>query len=179
MNKSTHVLGQLIAQLTPAARRRGLNDSQWAAAAGVPKETLSRLRRRSSCELTTLQALAQAAGMKLGMLPDVPEDATGDGHFPRAVDRLYEQKLVALAASAERAPEVWRAHGPAFFMGGLAVLAAGAQGIGMDRNRLLDLGERLHPGISEPQVFQRWLDATPLKPSRFLPMVRASRRHAA
>jgi hypothetical protein len=54
-------------------------------------------------------------------------------------------------------------------MGGLAVLLASIRGA--DRERLLALAETLHPGVSTPEVFGAWLAASPLQPSRFLPML--------
>ena len=56
MFKSTH-LENLLDTLTAAARKKGLNDTAWSSAAGFSKETLSRLRRRSSCDLSALIAL--------------------------------------------------------------------------------------------------------------------------
>jgi hypothetical protein len=59
-------------------------------------------------------------------------------------------------------------------MAGLAVMLAGSPG--RDRSALLELAERLHPGASEPAVFARWLERNPLRPSRFLPLVKAHSR---
>jgi hypothetical protein len=64
-------------------------------------------------------------------------------------------------------------YGPRFFMAGLAVMMASSPG--SDRSRLLALAEALHPGMSEPAVFARWLAQGPLRPSRFLPMVQAEK----
>jgi len=177
MQTSTHGLGDLVTQLTGIARVRGLNDSQLAAAAGLPKETLSRLRRRESCDLATLNALAKAVGARLAVLEGVPPGATPDGHFPGRLDREYEAGLLTLAASANLDPDVWRAMGPAFFTAGIAVMLASVQG--MDRRGLLALAETLHPGSSHPEVFRAWLARSPLRPSRFLPMLRAELRRAA
>jgi hypothetical protein len=62
-------------------------------------------------------------------------------------------------------------------MAGLAVMLASSNQD--ERTALLALGESLHPGSSNPEVFQKWLDRSPIRPSRFLPMLRESRRHAA
>jgi hypothetical protein len=48
-----------------------------------------------------------------------------------------------------------------------------------DRRSLLTLAEELHPGASEPAVFARWLKASPLRPSRFLPMLSVRVKRAA
>lgn len=102
---------------------------------------------------------------------------TADGHFPASLDREYEARLLQLAASGKLAHEVWATAGPGFFMAGLAVMLAGEPGL--DRPGLLALAERLHPGASEPAVFARWLERSPLRPSRFLPLLAMERKHAA
>jgi DNA-binding phage protein len=173
MEEST--LLSLLADLTARARALGLTDTAWAARAGMPKETLSRLRRRSSCDLATLLALADAAGARLRV--DEAANSPADGHVPSTLTRDGEERLVALSASRDLNPTIWRASGPPFFMAGLCVLLAGTRGF--DRRALLSLAEELHPGASEPAVFQRWLDSTPIEASRFLPMVAARRTRAA
>jgi hypothetical protein len=152
----------------PAARQRFGSDRQWALACGLPPETLSRLRRRESCDLQTLEKLATAAGFKL-----VASPAAGD----RAYGREQEDRLLDLAASGETDPLAWRTCGDPFLMGGLAMMLASSRGF--DRQRYLELAEALHPGMSLPEVFQLWLDRTPVSPSRFLPLARHRRQIAA
>lgn len=154
-------------QMSAAAQARFRTAANWAAASGLQKETLSRLRRNPSCDLRTLTALAKAAGYRLVA---VPASGQGGEHVPASWTREYEDGLLDLAASGNIDPAAWRASGPAFFMGGLAVLLAGARGF--ERARYLKLAETLHPGISTPEVFGMWLKRTPVQPSRFLPMVR-------
>ncbi len=177
MQRSPIVLDNLLSRMTQLARTRGLNDARWAAAAGLPRETLSRLRRRTSCDLGTLVTLAEAIGARLTVMAGAATETTPDGHFPRHVDRDYESRLLALAASADYEPANWRALGPAFFMGGLAAMLASSRGA--DRNALMTLADSLHPGMSHPHVFNVWLERSPVKPSRFLPMFQAELRHAA
>jgi len=62
-------------------------------------------------------------------------------------------------------------------MAGLAVMLASDPHF--DRRGLLELAELLHPGSSEPAVFERWLARSPVRPSRFLPMLRQQAPHAA
>jgi hypothetical protein len=50
---------------------------------------------------------------------------------------------------------------------------------GYDRRGLLALAEDLHPGSSEPAVFTRWLARSPLRPSRFLPLLNMEQHRAA
>jgi len=177
MPTSSH-LAPLLELLTRRARVQGLTDSAWAARAGLRKETLSRLRGRSDCDFETLSALAQAVGARIGATDAfAAESTTPDGHFVRNVDRDYEERLVDLCASRNISVEQWQSHGPRFFMAGLAVMLANLPEF--DRRALLDLAENLHPGASAPEVFARWLARSPLRPSRFLPLVSARVRHAA
>lgn len=163
--------GQIIAAMAPVARARFASDASWAKAAGVPKETLSRLKSQASCDLRTLDALARTAGYRLTAVTETGE--TGD-HLPRNFGREYEEKLLDLTASGNVDPTAWRGLGPAFLMGGLAVMLASARGF--DRMRYLRLAEKLHPGVSTPEVFALWLQQSPLRPSRFLPMARRRMR---
>ncbi len=167
----TESLPALLALLSAAAQRRGLNDAQWAAEAGVPKETLSRLRRRKDCDFATLCALAAAAAVRFDVVPLYAIPTTPDGHMPLRMDREYEAHLLRLCASGSRNPDAWCALGPRYFMAGLAVMLASSHE--NDRNGLLALAEMLHPGSSTPDVFRIWLECSPVRPSRFLPMLRA------
>lgn len=158
---------KLLNQMADAARARYSTDARWAEASGLPKETLSRLKSNSSCDLRTLGALAQAVGYTFVA---VPATAEGRDQMPDRFSRDYEDRLLDLAASANLDPDSWRAHGPGFFMGGLAVMLAGSRGF--DRERYLRLAEALHPGVSTPEVFGLWLKKSPVRPSRFLPRAR-------
>jgi hypothetical protein len=181
MSKST-TLGELLATLTRDARRAGFTDTAWAGRAGLRKESLSRLRRRDTCDFATLHALAVAVDARVDVRPAQTAGLSSDGHLPAVVNRHLEERLVDLCAGDETDPKRWTELGPPFFMAGLAVMLAGAPG--HDRSGLLELAERLHPGASEPAVFARWLERSPVRPSRFLPMVKAHlrqerARHAA
>lgn len=175
MSKST-ALSSLLPVLEADARRLGLTNTAWAARAGMSKETLSRLRNRTSCDLATLEALAVAVGTRLDLERQSPTGLTPDGHFPTEVDRDLEQQLLCLSAHGGTDPRTWRHLGPPFFMAGLAVMLASAAG--QDRSARLDLAEQLHPGASEAAVFKRWLARSPIRPTRFLPAVRAHARMA-
>jgi hypothetical protein len=176
MSRST-TLNDLLDSLTVAARKKGLNDTAWSSAAGFSKETLSRLRRRSSCDLSTLIALADAAGGRLSVTVGAEPATTSEEHFPRELSRDYERQLLALCASRKLAPAAWAAAGPAFFMAGVAVMLA--SNADADRRGLLALAEHLHPGATEVPVFARWLKRSPLRPSRFLPMLAMERKHVS
>jgi len=172
MNKSiTQTLpGQLLQHMQATAKQRFRNLGGWAEAAGIPRETLSRLKTNASCDLRTLEALAHAAGYVITV---APAPATGGINFPDTLSRELEMKLLDLAASGNTDSDTWRQHGPAFFMGGLAVMLAGSRGF--DREKYLRLAEELHPGVSTPETFDRWLQQTPVRASRFLPMARKRR----
>jgi hypothetical protein len=170
-------LAALLDTLTRAARSKGFNDSAWAAAAGFSKETLSRLRHRNSCDLSTLIALGEAAGARLTVVTASQPVATDDGHFPKELSREYEDRLLTLCASRRLDAAEWAAAGPAFFMAGLAVMLAGTADA--DRRGLLALAEILHPGATEVPVFARWLKRSPLRPWRFLPMLTVAIKHTA
>ncbi len=159
--------------MAPAARARFSTDSEWAKASGLPKETLSRLKSQASCDWRTLAALAQAAGVALVV---APADAVVGAHFPARFSRTLEDDLLDLSASGNLDPAAWRARGPGFFMGGLAVMLASARGF--ERERYMRLAEELHPGVSNPEVFGTWLTRSPVRASRFLPMAR-KRKHLA
>ena len=168
MKTSTSFLpAKLLYQMSSAAKALFSTDSNWAKASGLPKETLSRLKRNPSCDLQTLGALARSAGYTLVA---VPTSVEGGEHLPDSFDREYEDDLLNLCASGNVDPDAWRAHGPGFFVGGLAVLLASARGF--ERERYLRLAEALHPGISIPEVFALWLKRSPLRAGRFLPMAR-------
>ncbi|MEQ1883286.1 MAG: hypothetical protein ABL878_20215 [Burkholderiales bacterium] len=179
MNTSTSLgsnkdeIKRLIDSLREQARRHFASDAQWARASGVPKETLSRLRSKLSCDIGTLWALTAGAGCSLEAVP-----AAQRGQLSRqdSFDREYESALLDLCASGIVDPTHWRARGNEFFMGGLATLLAGATGF--DRARYLRLAEALHAGVTTPEVFALWLKRSPLRPARFLPMLRARLVHA-
>jgi hypothetical protein len=162
--------------LSDEARSQGMTDTEWARRAEVRKETLSRLRARESCDFATLQRLADAVGKSLAITSKTPPDGFSSSWFPAHVDRDFEERLADLCASGDFAAERWRSLGSSFFMAGLAVMVASARAV--DRRELLELAERLHPGASQVGVFALWLERSPVRPSRFLPLL-ASYRNAA
>jgi hypothetical protein len=176
MEKSSR-MSQILQQLQRAARALHLSDTEWAARAGVRKETLSRLRGRQSCDFSTLDALARATGLNIGVVAARGIDPIQDGHIPAAFERGYEEQLIALCESGNLDAATWAGLGPNFFMAGIAVMLASVPEF--DRRALLDLAEKLHAGSSQVGVFALWLQGTPLRPSRFLPMLRVNSRHAA
>jgi hypothetical protein len=177
MEKSTTQLSTTLESLQRRARALGITDTEWATRAGIRKETLSRLRGRSSCDFVTLQTLARAVGADVSVIDGNRPGSTEDGRFPAQLDREYEEQLLDLCASGDFDPMRWRGYGPPFFMAGLAVMVASVPEF--DRRSLLDLAEALHAGSSQVGVFALWLENSPVRPSRFLPMLLAGLRHAA
>lgn len=58
----------LISQIIRIAHDRGVNQKTLALRAGVPEETLSRAKKRGSARLGVVEALARAAGVKVGVV---------------------------------------------------------------------------------------------------------------
>ena len=152
-----------LADMARHARQRGLTNREWARHARLPAETLSRLKRRDDCDLATLNALAGALGLRLALLPAL------DREMPRTFDRDAEDQLLALSASRTLDLRRWLVAGPRFFMAGVAVLVGGMRDA--DREAMLSLAEALYPGSSSVEEFQTWMEMSPLRPSRFLPML--------
>jgi ABC-type Fe3+ transport system permease subunit len=179
MNSSTNALDaedprkRLFSALHATARQRFSSDAQWARASGVPKETLSRFRTRLTCDTATLWALANGAGCTLVAVPRLALTAE---KALQSFDRNQESILLDLCSSGNQDNAYWRAHGDTFLLGGLATLLASASGF--DRARYLRLAESLHIGITTPEVFASWLKLSPIRPARFLPMLRARMNHA-
>jgi hypothetical protein len=176
MLKSTSALSDLLATLTTGARQAGWSDAEWARRSGLPKETLCRLRSRSTCDFATLDALARSLGATL-VVHERAARTSANGLWPAVVDRQLEARLVDVLGTGTTRPEDWRPLGPPFFLAGLAVTLASVPAF--DRRTYLDLAEALHPGATEPRVFARWLAETPLPPSRFLPMLETGFRRSA
>ena len=176
MQTSTTRLSDLLNTLSKAARQTGWSDAEWARRSGLPKETLCRLRSRSTCDFATLDALARSVGATLAVNERAAR-TSADGLWPAIIDRELEARLVDVLRTGTTRPGDWRPLGPPFFLAGLAVTLASVPAL--DRRKYLDLAEVLHPGATEPRVFAKWLAETPLPPSRFLPMLEAGFHRAA
>ena len=96
--------------------------------------------------------------------------------LPVGFGRTEEEALLDLCATGSLDVQRWLAAGPRWFMAGVAVLMA--RGTGPERERLLLLAEALCPGMSSAQSFGRWLEISPVKPARFLPILNQRRRTA-
>ena len=156
-------LENLLATMANAARRDNLSNRDWAQKANVRPETLSRLKLRGDCDLTTLAALANAVDLRVALVPKSKMS------LPKQFSREDEEKLLVLCASRSLDLAKWRDGGSAFFMAGVAMMIAGVRDT--DRPALLALAEALYPGMSSLDTFRAWLAKSPLRPSRFLPML--------
>lgn len=71
-----HAPAQLLQPILAAARRRGLDQAGLARSAGLSPECISRAKRRTSMDLSTLVSLADAAGMEIRVEPRQPPEPT-------------------------------------------------------------------------------------------------------
>jgi prevent-host-death family protein len=100
-----------------------------------------------------------------------------EGEMPARFSRADEARLLDFCAALPDDAGLWGMQGPTYFMAGVAVLLASLRG--MPRPMLLALAERLHPGMTRREVFARWLERTPLRAARFVPMLRKRMADAA
>ena len=101
---------------------------------------------------------------------DYAGPAEAAAEFPGRFGRAEEELLLDLCASGRLEPRLWRQHGAAFFMAGLATMLASARGF--PREQLLGLARELYPGMADAGTFARWLEGSPLRAARFVPMLR-------
>lgn len=72
----------LVSKIVAAARTRGLSQKALAARSGISEETLSRMKKRESGNLSLVAKLAQAAGTQLGLVDSsVPRRRQPPGSF--------------------------------------------------------------------------------------------------
>ena len=90
-----------LARISAAARSQGLNRRELALRAGLRPETVSRIASRGTCDFATLERLAAAVGLRLGLHE---ETAEGAGSGRKAVMR--KQALLRTLAKAHGARSV-------------------------------------------------------------------------
>ena len=172
------MLHDLLQTMTARVRERGWTDRRWALTAKLRPETLSRVRHRGSCDVATLDALARACGLELLTRdPAVAVVADASELFPAQFDRALEERLLALCVGGDVDPAHWRTLGPSFFVAGLAAMLSCFDDLDPD-DRYAKLAEVLHPGVLSVSAFRLWLQRSPVKASRFLPMLRKLRANA-
>lgn len=99
--------------------------------------------------------------------------AGGDEPYGRA----EEERLLTLCTSGDFRPSRWFRAGPPERMAGVAAMLGSMPGF--DNVRMLALAERLHPGMSRPEMLGKWLAKSPVDPSRFFPMLEARMNETA
>ena len=62
-------MNPLVAAILAEAAARGISQKSLAASAGIPEETLSRMKRKPSVRSEALERLAKSAGLRLALLP--------------------------------------------------------------------------------------------------------------
>jgi len=90
--------------------------------------------------------------------------------------RRAEERVVELCARGDYRPSRWLRAGNPRVLAGVAAMLASQEGF--ERTRMLALAERLHPGMSTPAEFGRWLARSPVQATRFLPTLRQRMREA-
>ena len=88
--------------------------------------------------------------------------------------RRDEERVVALCARGDYRPSRWLRAGDPHVLAGVAAMLASHEAF--ERTRMLALAERLHPGMSTPGEFGRWLANSPVQAARFLPLLRQRMR---
>ena len=91
----------LLIRIADAARARGLSRRALAQRAGLRPETVSRIASRGTCDFATLERLAAAAGLRLGLQDEVAH-AAGQARG----EVLRKQALVRTLAKAHGARSV-------------------------------------------------------------------------
>lgn len=129
-------------------------------------------------EVLTHARLAPVAierhGRIVAYMVPAPSDLVAETqpHTPKPVDRKAEEKLVRLCVGGDYRPSRWRRAGDRRTMAGIAVMLASQPDF--DRPRFLALAEALYPGMSTVEVFGPWLKSSPVRASRFMPLVVAA-----
>jgi antitoxin (DNA-binding transcriptional repressor) of toxin-antitoxin stability system len=103
--------------------------------------------------------------------PRAPEPVPRPSGERASLGREEEERLLDLCASGDFRLSRWRRAGDPQLLAGVAAMLAA---VGMfNRDRLFALAERLYPGMSSIAGLQGWLETGPVRPARFVPMLRA------
>ena len=105
-------LNQTLLLITSAAAAKGLTRRALALRAGVRPETVSRIATRGTCDFATLERLAQAAGLRLGLQGAVSQstvrardEVLGKASLIRTLAAAHGARSLELFGSAARGEE--------------------------------------------------------------------------
>jgi hypothetical protein len=103
---------QALRRITAAASAQGLSRRALALRAGVRPETVSRIASRGTCDFATLERLAIAAGMRLGLEGGASQptgaardEVLGKARLIRTLATAHGARTVELFGSAARGEE--------------------------------------------------------------------------
>lgn len=101
-----------LRQITAAAAEKGLTRRELAHRAGVRPETVSRIATRGTCDFATLERLANAAGLHLGLTRGEPapagnarDEVLGKAGLIRTLAAAHGARKLELFGSAARGEE--------------------------------------------------------------------------
>ncbi len=66
------IISTLLDQIILEGKKQGLEQKEIARKAGISQETLSRAKKASDMQLSTLVRLANAVGLKVALVPAAP-----------------------------------------------------------------------------------------------------------
>ncbi len=66
------IISELLEQIIVEAKKQGMEQKSLAEKAGISQETLSRAKKASDIQLSTLARLAGAVGLKVTVAPSEP-----------------------------------------------------------------------------------------------------------
>lgn len=167
-----------------AAPDEGVHLRELARGAGLSLSSLQRelerlhalgvLQRRSSGNRVLLKLNRHDAFAKLLLAAATALELRGHAFAAMPADRDTEVLLARLCAHMPPDATLWRAHGDAQFLAGLAVLLAGHAGY--DRTGYLALAESLYPGASTLEQYEVWYQKYRPDFARLLALVDHERR---
>ena len=103
---------QTLRAITSAATAKGLTRRALALRAGVRPETVSRIATRGTCDFATLERLARAAGLQLGLQGGLPpfaasarNEVLGKARLIRTLAAAHGARSIELFGSAARGEE--------------------------------------------------------------------------
>ena len=94
-------MNTLVAVILAEAAARGISQKSLAASAGIPEETLSRMKRKPSVRSEALERLAKCAGLRLALLP-ASSALKGEDLEPVSIEKTLTRASGASVAAPAR-----------------------------------------------------------------------------